>query len=202
MQALIFRANMLMRRFRWVALEVQTMGLESSQQGHQVAAPLARVDEAIAIARYLLPMTLPDRFESVSRLTIRRVTIRYSMLLAAATLGAFHFWETALWGLLLLPLVPVYAYFHYKNHGYALVDDKLFIRRGVFRHYIWIIPVSKFQVLYTTASFFQRRLGLATVYVDTAGAGVWALPEIIDVAEDVAGSFVQACYARFRASFE
>ena len=197
-QTLILRANLMMRKFKWIALEVQTMGLESSQRGHQMAAPLARTVEALKIANHVLPMTLPDRFNPVSPLTIRRTFIRYTLLMTAIILPVAYFWRPAIWGLILLFLVPVYAIHHHRNHGYALVNDKLFVRRGVLKHYIWIIPIAKFQVLYNSSSIFQRRLGLSTVYVDTAGAGGWALPEIIDLPAEEATSLVEECYEKFK----
>ncbi len=201
-QTLILRANLLMRKFEWVALEAQTMGLESSGRGHQIMAPLARMDEAMTIANHMIPVTIPDNFTPVSALTIRRMIIRYSVLLAVAVAGTYYFWQPALWGLTGLVLIPVYALFHFRNHGYTLQDDTLFVRRGVFKHYIWMIPVSKFQVLYSQSSIFQRRLGLETVYMDTAGAGNWALPEIIDVKKEDAQTLIDHCYSKFQAAFD
>ena len=200
-QALILRANLMMRRLKWIALEVQTMGLESSGRGHQVAAPLARMHEAMEIANHMAPVSLPEYFTPVSKLTIRRTIVRYTMLLLLVVAATRYFWEPAIWGLIGLALIPFYAYWHYKNHGYALQDDTLYVRRGVFKHYIWMIPVSKFQVLYSESSLFQRRLGLETVYVDTAGAGGWALPEIRDVKSEDAQVLVDACYEKFQAAF-
>ncbi len=200
-QTLILRANMLMRRFKWVALEVQTMGLESSGRGHQVAAPLARMHEAMEIANHMVPVTLPESFTPVSKLTIRRTIVRFTVMLLILVAAAGYFWEEAIWGLLGLPAIPFYAYWHYKNHGYALKEDMLFVRRGVFKHYIWMIPISKFQVLYAESSIFQRRLDLETVYIDTAGAGGWALPEIRDVKSEDAQWLVQSCYEKFQSAF-
>ncbi len=200
-QTLLLRANLMMRRFKWVALEVQTMGLESSGRGHQVAIPLGRIDEAMKIANHMLPVTLPDHFEPVSQLTIRRMIIRYSLLLLLVVAATTYFWQPAIWGLLGLPLVPVYAFLHFKNHGYQLQDNTLFVRRGVFKHFIWMIPIAKFQVLYTESSIFQRRLGLSTVYIDTAGAGGWALPEIIDIESEIATDLVDRCYDKFKTTF-
>lgn len=200
-QALIMRANLLMRRLGWMSLEVQTMGLESTQRGHQVAAPLARTAEVRDLAQHLIPLTLPQNFSRVSPLTIRRVIIRYIFLLLVAILPWGYYWRPALWGLSCILLIPVYAWFHYRNHGYALDADNLFVRRGVLRHYVWVIPVSKFQVLYATESFFQRRLGLCTVYPDTAGAGSWALPEIIDMTKEEASQLIQRCYNQFQTHF-
>ena len=200
-QALIFRANPLMRKLRWVALEVQTMGLESTQRGHQLAMPLGRFGEGTIIAQHLIPISLPESFTSVSRLTIRRTIIRLMMLTTVFVVPASYYWQPALWGFCLLPLIPWYAILRYRNHGYALQDDVLYVRRGVFRHYIWAIPVSKFQVLYASASLFQRRLGLRTVYVDTAGAGSFATPEIIDIVSGDADRLIEDCYQAFQASF-
>lgn len=200
-QALILRANVMMRKFKWMALEVQTMGLESTGRGHQVAAPLVRKEEAMEIANHMLPVTLPESFISVSPLTIRRMIIRYSVVLGVLVAGTYYFWKPAIWGLLGLLVIPVYAFLHYRNHGYALHDETLYVKRGVFKHYIWMLPVSKFQVLYSESSIFQRRLGLETVYVDTAGAGGWALPEIIDVRTEDAQMLIQQCYHRFQTSF-
>ena len=142
-QTLILRANLLMKRFKWVALEVQTMGLESSGRGHQVVAPLARMKEVMDIANHMMPVTIPEHFTPVSKLTIRRTIIRYSVALIVLVLGTSYFWEPALWGLIGMIFIPFYAVLHYKNHGYALQENTLFVRRGVFKHFIWMIPVSK-----------------------------------------------------------
>lgn len=200
-QALIFRANMLMRKLDWVALEVQTMGLESAQRGHQMAVPLGKFEETVGIAKPILPISLPDVFTSVSPLTIRRAIIRLTMLTTFVLVPLGYFWQPAFWGLIIILLIPWYAVLRFRNHGYALIEDMLYVRRGVFQHYIWAIPVSKFQVLYTTASLFQRRLGLSTVYVDTAGAGGFASPEIIDIDATVAEELVSKCYSKFQESF-
>ena len=200
-QAMILRANMLMRRFKWFSLEVQTMGLESTGRGHQVVAPIARLPVAMGLANHIAPVVLPDQFTSVSKLTIRRTIVRFTVALLVTVLVTAYFWQPALWGLLALPAIPVYAFQHYKNHGYVLQDDTLYVRRGVFRHFVWMIPVSKFQVLYGESSIFQRRLGLETVYIDTAGAGGLAVPEIIDMTAEDATALIDACYEKFQQTF-
>ena len=190
-----------MRKLNWVSLEVQTMGLESTQRGHQMAMPLGKFEEAEEIAQPILPISIPDSFNPVSPLTIRRAIIRLTMSITFLLLPIGYFWSPAFWGLFIIVLIPWYAVLRFRNHGYALVDDMLYVRRGVFQHYIWAIPVSKFQVLYTTASLFQRRLGLSTVYVDTAGAGGFASPEIIDIETNEAQDLVTRCYRKFQESF-
>lgn len=194
-QAVIFRANALMRWRGWNALHVQTMGVDADQQGHQVAVPFARTEEVHAVLPEIRPFTLPERYERVSRLTIRRATIRYTLLLIVAVAAGSIFWSDAPWLLLSWPLLPAFAYLQYRNHGFAFDGEHLFVRRGVLIHYVWVLPVDRFQVLYMSASLFQRRLRLATVYVDTAGASSLRVPEIVDLAEGRARALLSELYA-------
>jgi putative membrane protein len=77
-------------------------------------------------------------------------------------------------------------------------DDGMYIRRGVLSHYLWMIPTEKFHVFYDTASLFQQRLHLKTLFVDTAGAAAFAYPEVIDLPEDEADEQLLDLHARFR----
>lgn len=190
-QAVIFRANALMRRNGWAGLHVQTMGMDADQQGHQVAVPFARREELLAITPEVVPFGLPDTFESVSRLTIRRMTIRYTATLAVVAGAGSLLWFDALYLLLGWPLLPLLAWLQYRNHGFAFNGDFLFVRRGVFVHHVWVLPVERFQALFSSATFFQRRLGLATVYVDTAGAATVRTPEVVDLPTAQADQLLQ-----------
>jgi putative membrane protein len=197
-QAVLLRANPLMRRYGFRRMELQTMGVDADQQGNQVAVPFAREQEIEAINPHVLPFSLPETFFSVSRLMIRRSIIRYSgvLLLIGAPLG--YFWAPGYWLFAIWPLLPVLAYLQYKHHGYAFDGNFLFVRRGIILHTIWVLPVERFQVLYGTASIFQRRLGLATVLVDTAGATSVAAPEIRDLPEQTAMELLESLYLRFQ----
>jgi putative membrane protein len=119
------------------------------------------------------------------------------VLLLLVVLPAAWFWHPALWGLLLVPGLGTLAWLQYRHHRYALEDDRLFIRRGFFRRATWMIPLEKLQVLYLTDTLFQRRLGLKTLYADTAGAGALAWPEVRDLPADTADTLFQTLYERF-----
>ena len=200
-QSLILRSNPLMRRFGWYRLELQTMGYDVEQQGYQVAVPFARKDEILALAPHIRPFEMPETFTSVSPITIRRTFIRYSVALFVLLAVPVYYWQTALWGLLALPLLLYLAVLQYRNHGYALHDDVLYIQRGVFQHYVWVVPVEKFQVFYTEGTYFQRRLGLRSLVVDTAGAGSFRFPQVVDVVTEAAEAFTKTLYDRFQAHF-
>jgi len=207
-QALILRTNPFMRAFGWYELEVQTVGMNVDEQGHRVLAPFAQYEDILALAKRVRTFELPDAFGAVSPITIRRRFFRYTMALSALLLPAIYFWPvdwwhpggTALpwWGFALVPLVLGWAVLQYRNHDYAIRDDGFYIRRGVLSHYLWIISVEKFHVFHATATVFQRRLGLKTLFVDTAGAATFAYPEVIDLPAAEADAQLDRLYRRFK----
>ena len=201
-QSLIFRSNPLMRAFDWFRLELQTVGYDTAKEGFQVCIPFARRNEILDIAPHLRPFALPETFRKVSPITIRRTFIRYSLVLLGLLAIPAYFWLPMLCGLAALPFLFYLAIQQYRNHGYAFADGTLYIKRGAIQQYLWIVPTERFQAFETSGTFFQRRLGLRSVIVDTAGAGSLRFPRIVDVSEDVASAITLALYARFRAHFE
>ena len=211
-QSLILRTNPFMRIFGWYELKVQTIGLDVDEQGHRVIAPFAGTDRILELARRVRTFDLPDSFVSVSPVTIRRRFIRYTAVFGALLLPTIYFWPAGWmhlggvalpwWGLGLVPFILGWAVLQFQNHGYAADEDGLYIRRGVLSHYLWILPVEKFHVFHATASLFQRRLNLKTLFVDTAGAATFAYPEVIDVPADDADDQFNALYRRFKTLYQ
>lgn len=198
-QALVLTANAAMRARGWSSLSLQTMGANPDQQGNQLAVPFAKVEEVLAVSPAIMPFALPDRFLSVSTKTIRRTTIRYTMVLLVLAGVGWLVWSDAVWVLALWPFVPLLAYLQYRNHGYSLDGRHLVVRRGVIVHRVWVLPIEKLQVLYASATFFQRRLRLATLHPDTAGAPTYPVAEIVDLPEDAAAELLQRLHAAMQA---
>ena len=207
-QSLILHTNPLMRLFGWYELKVQTVGMNVDEQGHRVIAPFAQYGDILALARRVRTFELPDDFGTVSPITIRRRFFRYSVALSALLLPTAYYWPAdwwqaggvALpwWGFGLVPLLLGWAVLQYRNHDYAIRNDGFYIRRGVMAHRLWIIPVEKFHVFHATATIFQRRLGLKTLFVDTAGAATFAYPEVIDLPAEEADAQLDRLYRRFK----
>jgi putative membrane protein len=207
-QALILRTNPIMRAFGWYELEVQTIGMNVDEQGHRVIAPFAQYEDILALAQRVRSFDLPEQFGSVSPITIRRRFVRYTLALSGLLLPSAYFWPVdwwhvggaALpwWGFLLVPAILGWAVLQYRNHDYAVRADGLYIRRGVLAHHLWILPTEKFHVFQATASIFQRRLNLKTLFVDTPGAATFAYPEVIDLPAAEADAQLDRLYDRFR----
>lgn len=206
-QTLILKTNPLMRAFGFFELEVQTIGLNVNEQGHRVIAPFATRARILELAQQVRSFDLPATFRSVSPLTIRRTFVRYTTALTVAVTAGAYFWpsdwvhplDVALpwWGFALVPFIAVYAYFEYRNHGYRVQNDGFYVRRGVFSHYIWIIPTEKFHVFYTASTLFQQRLGLQTLFVDTAGAASFAYPDVVDLPKEAAANRLATLHDHF-----
>ncbi|WP_022835457.1 PH domain-containing protein [Salisaeta longa] len=206
-QVLILETNPLMRAFGWYTLKVQTMGLDVEEEGHRVIAPFAQFADAVALAQRVHRFHLPEDFTSVSPITIRRRFVRYAgALVGLVGLGGWlwplDWWHPAgvaapWWLLALLPAAFGWAVLQYRYHAYTLSGRELYVRRGVLRQRLWVMPVSKFHVFYQTATVFQRRLNVANVFVDTAGASSAAYPDIIDLPQPVARALMEQLHARF-----
>jgi putative membrane protein len=114
------------------------------------------------------------------RHVVRALTASLLPALAAILIGG-AFFPPALLLLALLPLLGASAALQRRFHRYALDGDLLFISRGVWRQRLWVVPVANAQATSVARSWLQRRLGLATLSVDTAGAPVLKGARIIDL---------------------
>ncbi|HEY9553478.1 PH domain-containing protein [Allosphingosinicella sp.] len=187
----------LRRLLGWFQLYFQTLSAGKDGGGHQAIAPLANQSEVAGILEEQGGFRVPDTSELTrvsSRHLVRTVLPPLVPILVLAILFPLG------WALLaaLPPLVAV-ALLERRFHRYGLLSDLLFVRRGVWRQQLWIVPVAKVQSLRLSRSWLQRRLGLATLAVDTAGAPAMNAPRIVDVREDRAQALAAEIAARLRA---
>lgn len=115
-----------------------------------------------------------------SRHAIRRSIVR-GVVLTAAVVGLVTlpslWWDLGWWLPTLLGVMGVvtavlYGQARYRALGWAVDGEYLLVRHGVFDRRLAIVPIGKVQDVLVTETLFQRRLGLATVEVDTAGVAI------------------------------
>jgi putative membrane protein len=176
--------GLLRRRLGWSRLRAQVLGGEGAG-GLQDLAPFAREDEVDRILDVLkLRRSHPDELKAVARGHVLRALLRQVGRPALLILGASLVTPLAMLATpLLLPLV-VAALLARRHHRYLLSSGLLQVQRGVLSRTTWIAPVSRIQVLSLRRSWLQRRMGLATVLVDTVGAGGSDGPNIHDLRHD------------------
>jgi len=194
--ALVHRAP-ISGRLGWQSLEFQTLGGSDDSSGRQEMAPFARDDEiAKVIDAAELPRFEADALTPVSRGHVLRVALRHGLpvILVFAVAGAFF---PLLWlGLALAPLPVGLALLQRRYHRYGLRETSAQVTRGVLSQRDWIVPYPAIQTISVRRSWLQRRLGLATVTIDTAGAKGLHRPDIADVATPIAAELAQALMAR------
>ena len=186
----------LRRLLGWADLSFQTLGAGTGDSGRQAAAPFARPDEIGAVlaaaGRYRLPP--PPHLVQVSQRHIVRALARYVAPLALV-LGLSLWDERALLLLLPFPFLAVSAALERRFHRYAIEDGLLFVAAGPWRQQLWIVPLGNVQALSLSRTWLQRRLGLATLAVDTAGAPALKGPRIVDVRLETGRGLAEAISA-------
>ncbi|MGH9767830.1 MAG: PH domain-containing protein, partial [Blastocatellia bacterium] len=210
--------KMFRRLFKLATLRADTSGShrdnEDDNSGRDVLLPIVRRDEVDGLLTTFFPDFDAGRNEGaegaewrrVSRLAIRRGVVKGAIVcaLAAALLFVVHWRLAALWPLALLPLVYFISVANYRNLGYALSERYFCARRGWAGRATHIVPINKVQAVGIHQSPFDRRLGLATLSVDTAGqAYTGGGPQIsnlpIDEARAIAGALAHRASAmRYR----
>lgn len=202
LQMLTITSNPLARRFGFRALELQTAGFGTKQRGPEVAVPLAKRERVIELARMVLPFTYPEAFRPVSPLTIRRAMVRYTAtLIVLATLAATVFSVSAWWLILAIPALYYPAKLRWQARGYAIDRQNLIIRQGVWRERVTVIPLRRIQTLSISETLFQRRLGLATLSIDTAATAAVADASIVDIAPEEARAIATEITVAFHAYY-
>jgi putative membrane protein len=206
-QVLKIEEKFFRRLFGLATLRADTSGShrdnEDDNSGRDVLLPITRRGAVDGLLLTFFPdfdagRTEGSEWRRGSRLAIRRDAIKGALVCALA--AAIFFVVTrrvaALWPLALLPLVYVVSVASYRNTRYALSDRYFCARRGWAGRSTHIVPINKVQAVEVSQSPFDRRLGLATLSVDTAGqAYTGGGPQIsnlpLDEARAVAGALAR-----------
>ncbi|HEX8645233.1 MAG TPA: PH domain-containing protein [Allosphingosinicella sp.] len=180
--------GLVMRALGWHRLDFQTLGADPKERGAQVAAPFARIDEVRPI---LAEAGYPDEREagewrrgpvlSFVRRGLAPLLAGLAMVAVALALEPLNFIAAAVL-LLLAALAPL----RWHRHRHALGGRAFYVRSGVLNHSIRIMPYANVQAIEVTRGPVQRLLGLATVRVDTAGAGAGGVRAVDLAAGDAA----------------
>jgi putative membrane protein len=155
-------------------------GDEEKQGGRDVLLPLVRRRALGDLIQVFLPDAgpEPERWERVDRCAIRRATFKATIvclfLVLAALLGPFRetawpAWLHAFWPLALLPVLHWIHRRQYAHLGYAEGITAFRTRRGWLSRATHIVPTRNLQVVVLRQTPFDRRHGVWTLKLDTAG---------------------------------
>lgn len=174
-QTLIVSENVLARRFGYGKLLIETAGYSPGEaSGSQTAVPLATRDRVFDLARSIEPFEQPGFVRPPTR-TRQRYLHRYVYLVIAVTATGYAIDYTGLypfeWYVLpaLVVLAPAAAHLKWSHIGYTVQDGYVITRSGFWNRRTHVVPYHRIQTVFERQTIFQRRWGLASVGIDTAG---------------------------------
>ncbi|HEV2817320.1 MAG TPA: PH domain-containing protein [Allosphingosinicella sp.] len=199
-QVALIESGPVARLLGWYRLSFQTLGADPKEGGVQVAAPFARMEEILpilAIAGFPAPPPRAE-FHGVPRRALLRKAAPTLALAALAALAAFTLDPRA--GILALGLLAlaILGVLRWRKHAHALGERALFVADGLLRRKLWIVPYEKTQTIQVSRGPVQRALRLASLLLDTAGAGALRSPEMHDLDQAEAGRMADRLYALFQ----
>lgn len=189
LQMMVIKSNPITRKLNFYRLDLQTAGFgggDGTKAKSETAIPFAKFSQVKEIINKIRSVELPEVFTKVSPKSIRRAVVKY--LVFSIPFGiALYFTFDSFWILLvLLPIIGFAAYIRYQYRGYHVENNQIIVKQGFWFQKISIIPIEKIQTLHKRSSYFQRRLGLATVEIDTAATVYGNDASIIDIDNDIA----------------
>ncbi len=189
LQMMVIKSNPITRKLNFYRLDLQTAGFgggDGTKAKSETAIPFAKFSQVKDIINKIRAVELPEVFTKVSPKSIRRAVVKY--LVFSIPVGfALYFTFESFWILLILiPIIGFAAYIRYQYRGYHVENNQIIVKQGFWFQKISIIPIEKIQTLHKKSSYFQRRLGLATVEIDTAATVYGNDASIIDIDNDIA----------------
>jgi putative membrane protein len=174
-QAWTLHEGLMHRLLRRRSLEVDTAagGEPGKQRSLRDLAPIARAEACDALVRHLLPGAQwpPERWQPLHRLAWLRLAWPGALLaLLACAAACLRF---GAWGLLALAWLPWSAFVasrHARHAGFACDERLVAVHGGWWSRHWRFAEIDKLQALQLAQSPLDRRFGMATLRLDTAGA--------------------------------
>lgn len=194
-QLALVESGPLRRHFGFALLAVQTLGGGNpGEGGRQVIAPLARRSEVdlILACQDGLRLAEPAALDRVSGLHLVHRFILTGLAPLLAILAVAILVPPVLAAAALLPFALAAAMLARRFRRYGIIGKVLHVHTGFLRRRQWMIPLGQIQGLRIRRSWLQRRLGLATLAIDTAGGSALDPPRILDLREGKARALAEA----------
>jgi putative membrane protein len=202
MQVARIESGLVARALGWHGLAFQTLGADRKERGAQTAAPFARIEEIepiLAETGFPAPATIGDWHRSPRRSILRRGL--GPAVLALPIFAIALLWEprAALAGAVATLAAALLAA-RWTRHYHAEGETALFVTDGLLKRRMKVMPWGRIQAISVVAGPLQRRLRLATVAVDTAGAPSGRSLAIVDLERSEAEALAERLLARFAAA--
>lgn len=180
-QAWTLREGLMHRVLRRRSLHIDTAVSEGQGQQRSLheLAPIAMPDACDALVRHLLPRATwpPPHWQPLHPRAWLRLLLPGAIF--AALLATGLSWRFGAWGLLALLWLPWAGFVarqHARRAGFTCGAVLVALREGWWSRHWRFAEIDKLQALQLKQSPLDRWFGMATVSLDTAGAGALAPP--------------------------
>ena len=208
-QVLSIEENPLQRLFGYATLKVETAGYGPGNQentGAEVAIPLAEKARVEKLSQKILEHP-GHEIQKVSEKALRRYFGRYVLASTAFIVSMLTIAELSQLSIdpilftILIPVSGTAAYLKYVNKGSYEAEEFFYTMNGFWNRKTSIVPYYRIQTLIQEETVFQRRLGLASIVLDTAGTSLLSSnPKARDLDREVAENLFDRIYSSFQAS--
>jgi len=164
---------------RSLRIDTAVAGKQDDTRGLSELAPVATPQVCDALLQRLLaraqwPLAAWNPLHANAWWRLWLPGIVFALILSAALGWKFGAWGAL--GLLWLPWAAFAARQHARRAGYAIDDRLVAVREGWWSRHWRFAELDKLQALKLTRSPLDRRFGMATLHLDTAGAGALSPP--------------------------
>lgn len=180
-QAWTLVESMAHRLFQRRSLRVDTAVIERGNEQRSLSelAPVATPERCDALVQHLMPQMQwpPASWRPLHPRAWLRLSLGgVAFGLGAAAALAWHFGPWGMLALLWIPWCVFVARQHARRAGYCLQDELFAIRQGWWSRHWRFTEIGKLQTLQLRQGPLDRRLGMASLWLDTAGAGALSPP--------------------------
>lgn len=208
-QKVTVEENLLKRLFGYSTLKIDTAGYspkQSMQQGSEAAIPLARKHKTLKIAGKIQGVQETE-WNNISKRARLRYASRYllasSILVAALYFTPINFSNLMATAGVLAVASVAGAHFKWLNKGYSAGEIHAVTVNGFWNRTTNYIPYFRVQNLIESQTVLQRKWGLSTVDIDTAGSGnLMNRTVAVDLATGEARNFKEKVFQKFQESLK
>ena len=174
-QAFTLREGVWHRLLKRRTLDIDTATVEDNDaRSLRELAPIATPDACDALVRHVLPRATwpPSQWHALHPGAWWRLALPGAVFALLMAIGLC--WRFGGWGLLAvlwLPWTVFVARQHARRAGYACDDQLVAVRAGWWSRHWRFAELDKLQALQLRQSPLDRRFGMASLWLDTAGAG-------------------------------
>ncbi len=208
-QKLTVEENLAQRILGYATLKIDTAGYsptQSATKGPEAAIPLAKQERIEEISRKIADTTKTPP-EAITRKARRRYVFRYTLLSLISSSVIYYFTGSLVLAAALTTILTAASaaagHLKWKNIGYSINKKHVVTSKGFWNHRTSYIPYFRVQNLIETRSILQKKWGVSTLDIDTAGTGnILNRTHIPDLDNAKARELRQEIFRRFQNSLQ